>query len=322
MKDVLKAHYMKLSFYLVPKPFLPHQCSRFYPSTLLRTLFPSFSFLDPLINMLCISPILKTLPFLYPNLLPKAKNFLSTALCSQVSWELPSSVSAAPWLYAVLNTALKITDNFCAAKFPGYFSPASGTEGLCPSLKPTPLSALMLIMHSPCYSFLAFILYLYLTYKYWISSSLVQGIFFFLLILLWNLIHSLKQMIYANEAQICISSPELSPPIYPTIYSIPLWTQQTQNDLDLTWFSTSFLAWWMHFSFDMTNIVKFKKAGMPAFENLRQMNHNRFPLGSYSFVNNSNYIKFKNIRNHSAEGILYLWIKIMSPINYILSVLR
>lgn len=70
-------------------------------------------------------------------------------------------------------------------------------------------------------------------------------------------------------------------PIYPVIYSTPLWTQQTQNDL--TWFSKwpnlSFLAWWTHFFFDMTNIVKFKKAGMPAFENLRQMNHNRFLLG-------------------------------------------
>lgn len=104
---------------------------------------------------------------------------------------LQSSVSAAPWLCAVLTTALKITNNFCDAKFPGYFSPASDTVDLFPSLKPTPLSALMIIMHSPRYSFLTFILYLYLTYQHWISSSLVQGIFF-LLILLWNLTHSLK----------------------------------------------------------------------------------------------------------------------------------
>lgn len=113
---------------------------------------------------------------------PQSRDLSPTVLRRQV-FEGCNYVSAAPWLYAILTTALRITGNFCDAKFPGYFSPASDPVDLFPSLKPTPLSALMTIMHSPCYSCLAFILCLYLTYKYWISSSLVQGIFFLLILL-------------------------------------------------------------------------------------------------------------------------------------------
>lgn len=99
-------------------------------------------------------------------------------------------------------------------------------------------------------------------------------------------------MIYVDEAQIFISSPELSPEFKTNISNNIFNTSvdTTNSKWPNLVLHHSFLAWWTHFSFDMTNIVKFKKAGMPAFENLRQMNHNRFPLGSYSFVNKSNKI--------------------------------